>query len=92
LKDRADVAVISFNVDDDPAAIAPYMTENRYTFPVVLANPLADAYFPVVFVPQTWFVDSSGKLQWIREGYGGNSKWQEIMMTKLDEVLNLPKE
>ena len=62
--------MISFNVDvgDDVAKIAPYMAENHYTFPVVLANDFVDAYLREVFIPQTWFLDGSGSLQWMRQG------------------------
>ena len=86
LKSRGDVVVTSFNVDEDPAKIAPYLKENGLSIPVVLANDLTDAYFPVVFVPQTWFIDSTGKLLWIEEGYGGDANWQKTMTDKLDEV------
>jgi tetratricopeptide (TPR) repeat protein len=87
LKTRVDVAVITFNADDDPEKAAAFMAENHYTFPVVLANPLVDAYLSVVFIPQTWFVDAQGRLQWIHEGYDGASNWQQMMTAKLDEVL-----
>jgi len=86
-KDRSDVAVISFNVDDDPAVIAPYVAQNHYTFPVLRANELVDAYLSVAFIPQTWFLDADGKLRWIHEGYGGDPKWLETMIAKLAEVL-----
>ena len=87
LQDRADVVITSFNVDEDPAKAAQYMTENKFTFPVVLANDMVDAYLSVVFIPQTWFLDSKGTLQWIHEGYGGDPQWQQMMTNKLDEVL-----
>ena len=86
-KDRPNVAVISFNVDDDPAAIAPYVAENHYTFPVLRANHLVDDYLSVAFLPQTWFLDAQGKLRWIHEGYAGDLQWREIMSAKLAEVL-----
>jgi tetratricopeptide (TPR) repeat protein/mono/diheme cytochrome c family protein len=87
LKGRQDAAVITFNADDDPAKAAAFMSEHRYTFPVVLANDLVDAYLSVVFLPQTWFLDSKGTLQWIHEGYDGNANWQQMMTAKLNEVL-----
>ena len=86
-KDRPDVAVISFNVDDDQSVIAPYLAQNHYTFPVLRANELVDAYLSVAFIPQTWFLDANGKLRWIHEGYGGDAKWLETMTAKLAEVL-----
>jgi tetratricopeptide (TPR) repeat protein len=89
LKDRKDVAVLSFNVDvgDDVAKIAPYMAENHYTFPVVLANDFVDAYLPEVFIPQTWFLDGHGSLQWMRQGFATDENWQQTMMTMLEKVL-----
>ncbi len=87
LRDRADVVVTSFNVDEDPAKAARYMADNKFTFPAIPANDMVDAYLSVVFIPQTWFLDSAGKLQWIHEGYGDDPHWQEMMMSKLDEVL-----
>lgn len=87
LKDRPDVVVISFNADEDSAKVSQYMTEHKFTFPVLLANGFVDDYLSVVFIPQTWFVDSKGALQWIHEGYDPDSPWQQTMMQKLDEVL-----
>jgi tetratricopeptide (TPR) repeat protein len=86
-KDRPNVAVISFNVDDDPAVIAPYVAENHYTFPVLRANEFADDYLTVAFIPQTWFLDTQGKLRWIHEGYGNDAKWLDTLAAKLREVL-----
>jgi tetratricopeptide (TPR) repeat protein len=86
-KDRPDVAVISFNVDDDPAVIAPYVAENHYTFPVLRANALVDGYLSVAFIPQTWFLDAQGQLRWIHEGYGSDAAWLDTMTAKLAEVL-----
>jgi len=87
LKERADVSVISFNIDDDLGKVAPYMKENNYTFPVLLARELVDQVLPATAIPQNWFVDAKGRLQWLQLGYGGDPKWQEMMLAKLDEVL-----
>ena len=87
LKERADVIVISFNVDDDLGKVAPYMKENKYTFPVLLARELVDQVVPVIAIPQNWFVDTKGQLQWLQEGYGGDPHWQDMILAKLDEVL-----
>jgi tetratricopeptide (TPR) repeat protein len=86
-KDRPDVAVISFNVDDDPAVIAPYVAANHYTFPVLRANEFADDYLTVAFIPQTWFLDAHGKLRWIHEGFGADPKWLDTLTAKLADVL-----
>ncbi len=90
VKDRPDLAILSFNVDDDARAVAPYMTENHYTFPVLLASDFADAYLSVVFLPQIWFLDAEGRLQWIHEGFESDPHWQETMLARLQELLKSP--
>jgi|CZKC01.1.fsa_nt_gi thiol-disulfide isomerase/thioredoxin len=87
LKDRADVAVISFNVDDDLGKVAPYMKENKYTFPVILGHDIVDAVVPSLAIPRNWFITPHGKLEWEQVGFGPDLKWQEMIMAKLNEVL-----
>jgi thiol-disulfide isomerase/thioredoxin len=86
-KDRTDVAVVSFNVDDDLGKVAPYMKENNYTFPVILGREVVDAVVPELAIPRNWFITPQGKLEWEQLGYGGDMKWQEMIVAKLDEVL-----
>jgi thiol-disulfide isomerase/thioredoxin len=86
LKERPDVSVITFNVDDDLGKVAPYMTENKYTFPVLLAKEVVDQVLSAIAIPQNWFVDAKGKLQWMQIGYGNDPKWQDGMLGKLDEM------
>ena len=87
LKDRTDVAVISFNVDDDLGKVAPYMKENKYTFPVILGRDVVDAVVPSLAIPRNWFITPKGKLEWEQIGFGPDLKWQDIIMEKLNEVL-----
>lgn len=86
LKGRSDVSVISFNIDDDTGKVAPYMKENKYTFPVLLASETVNAVLDGVAIPQNWFVDAKGKLQWLQVGYGSEPNWQDMMTAKLEEV------
>jgi thiol-disulfide isomerase/thioredoxin len=87
LKERPDVSVISFNIDDDLGKVAPYMAENKFTFPVLPAREVVDQVLPLIAIPQNWFVDTKGKLQWMQSGYGGDPKWQDMILARLDEVL-----
>jgi len=87
LKDRTDVAVISFNVDDDLGKVAPYMKENKYTFPVILGQDIVDAVVPSLAIPRNWFITPRGKLEWEQIGFGPDMKWQDVIMEKLNEVL-----
>jgi len=87
LKARTDVAVLSFNVDDDVGKIAPYMNEHHYTFPAIPAREVVDAVVPALSIPRNWFVDRKGQLQWEQLGFGKAADWQQAMTAKLDEML-----
>jgi hypothetical protein len=87
LKARTDVAVLSFNVDDDVGKIAPYMNEHRYTFPAIPARDVVDAVVPALSIPQNWLVDPRGQLRWKQLGFGAADDWQHALMAKLDEML-----
>lgn len=87
LKTRTDVAVLSFNVDEDVGKIAPYMNEHRYTFPAIPARDVVDAVVPVLSIPRNWFVDPKGQLQWEQLGFRPGDDWQQTMIAKLDEML-----
>jgi thiol-disulfide isomerase/thioredoxin len=90
LKARTDVAVLSFNVDDDVGKIAPYMNEHHYTFPAIPARDVVDAVVPSLSIPQNWFVDPKGQLQWEQLGFSRAADWQQTMTAKLDEMLKQP--
>ena len=87
LKARTDVAVLSFNVDDDVGKIAPYMNEHRYTFPAIPARDVVDAVTPALSIPRNWFVDPRGQLQWEQLGFRPGDDWQQTMIAELDEML-----
>jgi thiol-disulfide isomerase/thioredoxin len=86
LKDRPDVSIFSFNVDDDLGKIAPYIAEHKYTFPVIPAKDVVDAVVPQLAIPRNWLVDAKGKLQWEQIGYGNDGKWEQMMRSKLEEL------
>jgi thiol-disulfide isomerase/thioredoxin len=87
LKQRSDVTVLSFNVDDDLGKVAPYIAEHKYTFPVIPAREVVDAVVPVLAIPRNWLVTAKGKLEWEQIGFGPNTDWEAGMLAKLDEVI-----
>lgn len=84
LKGRADIEVVTFNVDDEIGKVALYMKENHYTFPVLLAKNYVDDLIPMLSIPRNWVVDAKGKWRWEQIGFGGVEKWQEDMLGKLE--------
>jgi thiol-disulfide isomerase/thioredoxin len=86
LKNRTDIAVLSFNIDDDIAKVAPFVRDNKYSFPVLLAGNLTDS-MDVHSIPRTWLINAKGRFEWEQLGYGGDSNWEQVVMTKLEGML-----
>ena len=86
IKDRSDVQVLTFNIDDEVGDVAPYMTKNKYTFPVLLARNYVDDLLPLISIPRIWIVDASGKWRWEQIGFGDDAKWESAILEKLDHT------
>ncbi len=67
MKGRSDVAVLTFNVDENPGVIARYMREHGFTFPVVLAQEYIGSAMKVEAIPRNWIVDAAGVLRFERQ-------------------------
>ncbi|MGA3018314.1 MAG: TlpA disulfide reductase family protein [Bryobacteraceae bacterium] len=67
LKDRPGVSVLTFNVDENPGVVGPYMSEHGFTFPVVLAHDYVDNILKVDTIPRNWIVDGQGTLRFERQ-------------------------
>jgi thiol-disulfide isomerase/thioredoxin len=88
LKDRPDVVLLTFNVDESVAEIEPYMKKNGYTFPVIPAQALVNTVLPVVGIPRNWIFDTKGVFRWEQVGYNSSdADWE----TKFLDVLERAK-
>lgn len=86
LKGRKDVAVISFNVDDQVGLVQSYLTEGKYTFPVLLADRLVREALEAVSIPRNWLIDGKGVHQLEQIGFSESSDWVEKMMGGIEKV------
>lgn len=88
VKGRSDIQVLTFDVDDNPGMVAPYLKEKGYTFPVLPAYSTLVSLLDGVAIPQNWIVDSKGTWRWTQLGYGGGSDadFAQEMLAKLDSV------
>jgi thiol-disulfide isomerase/thioredoxin len=82
LKGDPHFQIITFNIDDEVGNVAPYIKENKYTFPVLLAKDYTDE-LSVDSIPRNWLVDTKGKWQWQQIGFGSEEKWDDEMLEKL---------
>jgi thiol-disulfide isomerase/thioredoxin len=88
IKNRSDIQVLTFNVDDQVGDVAPYMAEHKYTFPVLLAADYVNDVLPELGIPRLWIVDATGKWRWEQVGMStdDDAKWEKQLLEKLDSV------
>lgn len=86
-KDRKDVQIITFSVDDNVGLVSPFLKENNYTFPVIPAAFLMNQLVPSLGIPLNWIVDANGVVRLERVGFGGDgAKWVEEMAEAIEEA------
>lgn len=87
-KERSDIQVLSFNLDEDLGLVAPYLKEKGYTFPVLPAYSTVVGLFDGYSIPQNWIVDPKGTWRWTQIGYGGgtDTDFSQEMLARLASV------
>jgi len=86
IKDRADLQILTFNLDEDLGLVEPYMKDKGYTFPVLPAYSLVMGMLDGFGIPQNWIVDPRGKWRWTQIGFGAEPDWGGDMVRRLEEV------
>lgn len=89
MKDRKDVNILTFNVDQDTGAIRPYLKKYKYTFPVLLAKDYVGRVKPDSGIPQNWIVDQNGTLRKFHVGFSPMQKddWVKKISEQLEQLL-----
>jgi hypothetical protein len=54
LPNRSDIAILAFNVDDDPKAMTTALQELRVSIPSIAARDFAYSIVPAVALPANW--------------------------------------
>lgn len=85
LKARADVVIVSLNVDDQIGLIEPFLVEKKYTFPVLLASDWGRE-LRAGGIPLTMIADRTFALKRERSGYGEGEDWVAEMTATIDAV------
>lgn len=86
-KERSDVQVLSFNVDEEPGLVEPFLKEHNFTFPVLLAYGFVRGLFDGYGIPQNWLIDPKGN--WIATQIGfdaSDSDWVGSMTRRLEDA------
>ena len=88
IKDRKDIQLVTLNVDDNIGAVAPFMKENKYTFPVVSAENFMHDLVPVLGIPLNWIVNTDGVVVLERVGFGAAdaATWVDEVLASLEKA------
>jgi len=85
-KDRTDVQFISFNADENPGLIAPFMKEHQLAFTVIPAPDYVWQTLKVFGIPSNWIVDTEGVVRPKGLGYDATEKWVTGMKGAIEKV------
>ena len=88
LRERADIQVISLNLDANPGVIEPFMEENGYTFPVLPATAFVEKLIPLLSLPRNWIVDPQGRIAYQQQGLNTNTSPEEWLSQKAIELMD----
>ncbi len=86
VKDRKDIQILTFDLDEDLGVLAPYLKEKGYTFPVLPAFSTVVSLLDGFAIPQTWVVDPQGVWQSKQVGFSGGSDadFEKEMLQRLN--------
>ena len=85
-KNRSDVQFISFNADENPGLVAPFMKEHQLAFTVIPASTYVWQTLKVFGIPSNWIVDSEGVVRLKGLGYDPSEKWVTGMKGAIEKV------
>jgi thiol-disulfide isomerase/thioredoxin len=83
VKGRTDLTVVSFNIDENPGLVLPFMRKQGYTFPVLAASSYSQAQD---LVPRTWIIDKQGQWRWVKNGYDESKTYAEFEKDLLNQI------
>jgi thiol-disulfide isomerase/thioredoxin len=87
VKDRADLQIVTLNIDEDLGLVAPFVKEKGFTFPVLPAYSFVISLLDSVAIPQNWVLDPKGAWRWSQLGFdASDAKWTDTVIAKLQTV------
>jgi len=86
IKGLPDIQVLTFNLDEDPGIVGPFLKKKGYTFPVLPAYSYVMKLLNGFSIPQTWLLNGKGTWLWTQVGYGGDNAWQKDMLAKAESL------
>jgi thiol-disulfide isomerase/thioredoxin len=86
VKDKKDVMVLTLNIDEELGMVEPFMKENKYDFPVLLAQAYAESQ-GVNSIPRNWVISFDGKIMFEGIGFGNDgADWMKRVTQMIEKV------
>ncbi len=86
VKDRADLQILTFTIDEDLGVVAPFLKEKGYTFHVLPAYSFVTGLLDQVSIPQNWIVDAKGEWRWTGAPAVPDAEWEAAMLKQLESA------
>ncbi|HLL76416.1 MAG TPA: redoxin domain-containing protein [Pyrinomonadaceae bacterium] len=87
LKGRQDVAVLTFNIDQEVGLVEPYVKEKGLTVPVLPARPYVEGLLPSIAIPRSWIVGPDGTMLMEQVGFGREGdEWLRKALELIDKA------
>jgi thiol-disulfide isomerase/thioredoxin len=86
VKERSDLQILTLTIDEDLGAVAPFMKEKGYTFPVLPASSFVTGLLDMVAIPQNWIVDARSEWRWTGAPPVPDAEWVEAMLKQLESA------
>jgi len=87
VRGRSDLAVVTFDMDENPGLIEPFLKENHYTFPALPAYQYVRKMGQAGGIPQNWIVSAAGVIEQGRLGAGKpDERWVADMIARMERA------
>jgi tetratricopeptide (TPR) repeat protein len=84
-RDRNDVAILAFNVDDDPKAMTTALQELKVSIPSIAAHDFAYSIVPQMALPANWIITPS-KTEMFGKDNSSHEAWLEGAVTAIEKA------
>jgi len=88
-QDRADVAILALNVDDEPASMGKALAELKVSVPSVAARDFAYSMLPTMAIPANWLI-TPGKTQMLTDDDAALDQWLAATTDAIEKAAAKP--
>jgi len=85
-RDRNDIAILAFNVDDNPKAMTTALQELKVAIPSISARDFAYSVVPKMALPANWII-TPGKTEMFAGDDSSHDAWLKSAATALEKAV-----